>query len=79
MLESINIYANKNKTLFFLEALFPTIAKKNNVITIKCPEEFTSVTHRDEWKINDFNKNNLYHPVKDLYMHVEARKILNIK
>ena len=77
MLENINIYAKKNKTLFFLEALFPTIAKKNNVITIKSPEEFKSVTHRDVWNINDFNKNNLYHPVKDLNMHVDARKIIN--
>lgn len=75
MLETINVYANKNKTLFFLEALFPTIAKKNNVIIRKCPEEFESVTHRHFWKINDFNKNNLYHPVKDLKMHLEARKL----
>jgi len=75
MLEKINMYVKKHKTVFFLEALFPTIAKKNNLITRKCPEEFTFVTHREKWKISDFNTTNLYHPVKDVTMHVKARNL----
>jgi len=74
MLESINDYAKKNKTLFFLEALYPTIAVKYNLKYFSNPTEFLTVTHRDKLNINLLNKDNLYHPIKNIESHLEARK-----
>jgi hypothetical protein len=74
MLESINDYAKKNKTLFFLEALYPTIAVKYNLKYFSNPPEFLTVTHRDKLNINLLNKDNLYHPIKNIESHLEARK-----
>jgi len=73
LLESINYYAKTHKKLFFLEALFPTIAIKNN---LKCnnPEELKEIHYRCTFDKEDINKNNLYHPVKDLYEHIFYRE-----
>jgi len=70
----INDYVNKNNTLFFLEAFFPTIAKHYNLLVTENPVEFTKVTHRDDVpKKIDINVNFLYHPVKDLSLHAIYR------
>lgn len=73
MIQSIKEYAAKNNTLFFLEACYPTIAIKNKLSYIKNPQEFLSVTHRDNHNIDLLNKHNLYHPIKNLNEHIEAR------
>ena len=72
MINCINTYAYKNKTLFFLEALFPTIAIKNN-LKYNCPSEFHNIHYRCDFTKNDINVNNLYHPVKDLNNHIYFR------
>jgi hypothetical protein len=69
MLQSIIDYAVKNHTLFFLEALFPTIAVKYNLCYYKNPEEFSTVTHRNLFELSIFNKTSLYHPVKNIESH----------
>jgi len=71
MMQCIHNYATTHKTLFFLEALFPTIAIKNKLL-YSTPPEFTTVYYRYEF--NDINKNNLYHPIKNLNMHVQLRR-----
>jgi hypothetical protein len=71
MLYSIKEYASKNNTLFFLEALFPTLAVKYH-LTYSNPEEFNTITHRDVH--TTFNKMHLYHPVKNLELHTKERK-----
>jgi len=73
MMQSIKDYATKYNTLCFLEACYPTIAVKYNLTYIKSPEEFLSVTHRDSHNIDALNKNYLYHPVKNINQHIEAR------
>ena len=73
MIESIKDYAIKNNTLFFLEALYPTIAVKYNLKYLSNLPEFLTVTHREIHDISTFNKSNLYHPVKNLKNHVEVR------
>jgi hypothetical protein len=79
MIECLKSYADKNKTLFFLEAMFPTIAKFDNLLCCR-PDELITVTHRNVWNITDFTTNNVYHPVKKLEDHVKLRKMLdNIK
>uniref|UniRef100_A0A6C0B9F3 Nucleotide-diphospho-sugar transferase domain-containing protein n=1 Tax=viral metagenome TaxID=1070528 RepID=A0A6C0B9F3_9ZZZZ len=71
MIKCINDYAIKNKTLFFLEALFPTIAIKNN-LKYSTPQEF-NIYWRHDFEKKDINNNNLYHPVKDLNNHINFR------
>jgi hypothetical protein len=73
MINCINDYAYKYKTLFFLEALFPTIAIKNN-LKYTVPSEFHNIQYRHDFFKNDINDNNLYHPVKDLNMHIHFRE-----
>lgn len=72
MIECINNYAIENKTLFFLEALFPTIAIKNN---LKCtnPNEFHNIHWRHIFEKENINIKNFYHPVKDLNDHISFR------
>jgi hypothetical protein len=74
MLDSIKDYATKNKTLFFLEALYPTVAVKYNLKYVSNPIEFLTITHRDNHNISLLNKNNLYHPIKNIESHSIARE-----
>lgn len=76
MLESIHAYADENDTLFYLEALFPCIAKYNQLVCYSNPPEFLTVTHRNQFDEKDFNKKNLYHPMKNMEGHLYLRKKL---
>jgi hypothetical protein len=71
MIQSIKVYATKYHTLFFLEALFPTLAVKYH-LTYLNPTEFNTVTYRDVH--TTFNHTHLYHPVKNLELHIKERK-----
>jgi hypothetical protein len=73
MIESIKDYAKKYNTLFFLEALFPTLAVKDNLKYIPNPCEFNTVTHRNIFDIYSLNDTNLYHPFKNINNHIKAR------
>jgi hypothetical protein len=72
MMKCINNYAKEHNTLFFIEALFPTIAIKNK---LKCnnPNEMTNIYYRHDVKEENIDKNNLYHPVKDVNKHIFFR------
>ena len=72
MMQCIHDYAYKNKTLFFLEALFPTLAIKHNLL-YDTPDEFKTVHYRHEFQKEHINKHNLYHPVKNVNDHVYFR------
>jgi hypothetical protein len=74
MMQSINDYAKKHKTLFFLEALFPTIAVKNN-LKYNNPIEFKNINYIRMFENKDINKNDLYHPVKNLNDHISFRQL----
>jgi len=75
MMNCIYDYAYKNKTLFFLEALFPTLAIKNN-LKYNNPIEFNKIYYRHNFKGEKININILYHPVKDLNKHISFRNFL---
>ena len=79
MIASIKDYAIKNKTLFFLEALYPIIAVKYNLKYYSNPLEFLTVTHRDTHDIRSLNTSNLYHPLKNVDVHIIARNLLSQK
>ena len=72
MMKCINNYAKEHNTLFFLEALFPTIAIKNN-LKYTNPVEFNKIYYKHNFKGERINMTIFYHPVKDLYNHIYFR------
>ena len=68
LLYKIKNYANTHNTLFFLEALFPTICKKNNM-KFDTPIEFKNIIYKKTYNDKDIDKINLYHPIKDISKH----------
>jgi hypothetical protein len=78
LLSKIRNYANENSTLFFLEALFPTICKKYNM-KYDTPNEFKNIVYKKNYEYKDINENNLFHPVKDVTNHKYYRDMLNKK
>jgi hypothetical protein len=78
VLDEIDKYASKNKCLFFIEALFPTIVSYNN-FTYFHPDELKTIRYKFVWNENNVNKTGLYHPLKDDRQHSYLRHILNSK
>jgi hypothetical protein len=77
MMQCVNKYATNQKTLFFIEALFPTVVIKNG-LKYSNPGELTQIHYRYNFKKEEIDKNNIYHPVKDLNNHIIFRKCINI-
>ena len=71
----IKEYASCHKTLFFLEALLPTLCKKYNLI-YNTPKELIYITFRGKYTIKDITTIHLYHPLKNINIHTEFRKEL---
>jgi hypothetical protein len=78
LLSKIRNYANEHNTLFFLEALFPTICKRNNM-KYDTPTKLKNIIYRKTYKDKDIDANNIYHPVKDIKKHKYYRDMLNTK
>ena len=75
MLQCIREYADNNGTLYFLEALFPTIAAKNNLKHLDALHAFTNVTYRNTFADEDINDCDFFHPVKDMRRHLFLRQL----
>jgi len=74
MLICLQEYANRNKTLFFHEAMFPSIAKYFRLNTIEAPKELQTITYNRAWDFpKDFNSHQLYHPIKNPEHHLMIR------
>jgi len=73
LLDCINDYVVSNKRMFFIEAMFPTIAHKHNLI-YDTPDEFTKIIWRNDWKQEDLTKHDFVHPMKRFDLHKEFRK-----
>ena len=74
IITNIDNYALNNNTLTFLEALFPTVAIKNK-LKYNQPDELKHIYWRHNFKKEEINSVNLYHPVKDINNHVSYRNI----
>lgn len=78
LLQSIRWYAATYKTLFFLEALFPTITSHFS-LSYAQPEELKTITYRDVFFEENLEKDlarlttYIFHPMKDLNKHKELR------
>jgi len=76
ILSLIKTYAQRHKTLFFLEALFPTLCIKNN-LQYDTPAEFENIVYRKTYQEADINKVDLFHPLKNISMHAYYRTLLS--
>lgn len=74
----IKAYASEHKTLFFLEALFPTICKVNNLL-YDLPQELKPVLYNNTPQESELDKQQIFHPIKKLRRHPEFREILTLK
>jgi len=77
LLEGIHKYAKENKTLFFLEALFPTICHKEGLAR-ESPPQLETVVWKMEYDLDFFKKDKVYHPVKKMEDHDAIRKRLSM-
>lgn len=75
LLSYIGDYAKTYKTLFFLEVMFLTIAVKHNLI-IGMPKELSTIVYRRDWKESELNKINLFHPIKNMELQANSRRLL---
>jgi len=76
LLDKIKEYAAAHKTLFFLEAMFPTLCKYNKFIN-ENPREMLTIVYRRNSGQRIINKSGLFHPVKDLAQHEKFRAHLS--
>ena len=76
-IKKIKIYVEKNKSMFFLEFFFPTLAKYYG-LNIKKTDELKNIVFRKIWTIDDIFKeqNTLFHPVKKVLLQKSFRKTL---
>lgn len=79
LIECIKEYAKNNGSLVLTEILFNTLAMHNNLKVIIAPE-LSTIVYRNDWTINDFknNKNNLFHPVKNVEEHEKYRNEIKL-
>jgi hypothetical protein len=68
----LNEYVRANNTMFFIEAMFPSVSHKNNLLC-DMPEEFKNIVWRREWQQEDFNQSDFFHPVKNFEAHKTFR------
>jgi hypothetical protein len=68
MLECVYEYVQINHTLFFIEAMFPTLAKSYK-LNYACPEELSTIIYRGNWNSENINKMNVYHCIKNIEEH----------
>jgi hypothetical protein len=74
LMKSIDNYATKYKTLFLDEVLFNTLALHDNLDIVPIKE--LQMHWRYDWKLDELNKEYLYHPIKSIEQQVEFRKLL---
>jgi hypothetical protein len=75
MLTCIFDYVSKYKELFFLEVMFPTIARANNLIC-DSPDELSCISFDNKWSLKEINKTHLFHPIKNMELHPLLREAL---
>jgi hypothetical protein len=75
LVSKIKEYAYEHKTLFFTEALFPTLCMQYN-LQYDTPDELTNVVFQKDYIDEEIHKINVYHPVKDITKHTYYRNKL---
>jgi hypothetical protein len=75
LLEKIEDYARTHKTLFFLEAFFPTMVKHYGLNCLHI-DEIKTITYCAEFDDKNIQSSNLYHPMKNIERHSKLRELL---
>ena len=77
LINAIDVFVQKNKTLFHIEAMFNTIAMQSN-LKVVCPNELKGIYAMGHFDMTDFRlaPNILFHPVKNTQQHERYRKML---
>ena len=74
LLSKIRSYATSNNTLFFIEAMFPTVCNSSG-LQVSTPPEILTYWRRD-WLDSEIVVGNIYHPVKDPEKHIYYRSLV---
>jgi hypothetical protein len=74
-LSCLDEYIKVNKKLPFVEAILPSIAHQQN-LNLVIASEFSEIHWRKDWKYDDFNTTNLFHPVKNMEQQEKTREYL---
>ena len=72
LLEKIREYKQSRGHLFFIEAMFNTIADQSG-LNIQNPGELTTIHWNTTWNIHAIDKRFLYHPIKCIDDHLYIR------
>jgi hypothetical protein len=75
LLKCILNYTVNYKSLFFIEAMFPTLAKYHNLETVIDPTEMLTITWNQ--KATNYSTTNIFHPNKDIAEHTAIRERLD--
>jgi len=78
LLSHLNEYVKQNKVLFFIEAMFPSIAHYNH-LTYDSPAELGQLHWRKDWTIDELNKSQVFHPMKNMEQQREFRSLLMLQ
>ena len=75
MLQAVANYVKQKGTLFYVEAMFNTLAMQNNLV-VNCPAELKSIVWMGEWNLDThlLLPNNVFHPCKNIDEHWLMRK-----
>jgi hypothetical protein len=76
LFQKIEEYVSESKTLLFIEAMIPTIAKHHNLLYEQPVEMNNSLQWRYDWNITNITPANLYHPIKNIELHNTIRQEL---
>lgn len=65
LLRCIRTYIDEHKKMCFIEAMFPSIAHRYNLL-YDTPAEFQGIYWRHDWNPSEINETGLFHPMKDI-------------
>ena len=78
LLGLVQQYAKSYGTLFFLEAMFPTLCLRSGLKQAS-PHEMTYVVYRTDYTDADITTTHLYHPLKNMLKHLHHRRRLALQ
>ena len=76
LLDIINKFVKIKNELLFCETFFNTLAYHNNLLIIPINElSWIKYNNRNDLDLTSYNRDYLYHPIKDIQQHVNLRVI----